>query len=91
MTKWFYKTLSSFQTSIQVLIDNVDFLSYITFLNLHSSEWRDTTNTFILRWCDKIRVYESLVSISDHFTNIIKLIMLKNSVAGISDLNEVKV
>ena len=87
-----FKKLSNHaKTSTQASIDTADLLSYITSVKLHNTNWRGTTNAFILHWCDKVRVYESLVPLSDHFTGNVKLIMLQNAVAGISELNQVKV
>ena len=87
-----FKKLSNHaKTSTQASIDTADLLSYITSVKLHTSNWRGTKNAFILHWCDKVRVYESLVQLSDHFTSNVKLIMLQNAVAGISELNQVKV
>ena len=87
-----FESLSTYaKKSTQASIDTADLLSYITTIKLHDSTWRSGAHAFVLHWCDKLRVYEDLVPQSDHFTDNVKLIMLQNTVTGVSELNQVKV
>ena len=76
--------------STQASIDTADLLKYITTVQLHESRWRGTSHSFILHWCDKVREYEGLVPKADHFTDNVKMIMLQNTVSGVSALHHVK-
>ena len=86
----FHKLSEYSQSSTQASIDTADLLSYVNRVNLHKSNWRGTSHAFILYWCDKVWMYEEMVPHSDHFTGNIKMIMLQNSVAGVSELHQVK-
>ena len=76
--------------STQATIDIAELLTYITTVKLHKISWKGTYYAFILHWCDKLRLYEDMVDIQDHFTHKLKKIMLQNVVAGVASLNQVK-
>ena len=76
--------------STQANIDTAELLTYITSVKLHKITWKGTYYDFILHWCDKVRLYEQMVSHKDHFTLKVKKIMLQNTVAGIPSLRHVK-
>ena len=83
--------LSKYATeSTQASLEMGSLLTYLTSTKLHTSNWRGTTHAFILNWCDKLRQYEKLVPLADHFTNPVKRTMLQNAVGGIEALNRVK-
>ena len=82
--------LDHVKASTQATIDTADLLSYITTIKLHESKWQGTAHSFVLHWCDKVRSYEELVDPADHFTSNVKMAMLQNTVAGVSELNQVK-
>ena len=78
------------KVSTQATIDTAQLLKYITTVQLHDSLWKGTTHSFILHWCDKVRIYEGLVPKADHFTSNLKMIMLQNTVSGVPDLHRVQ-
>ena len=50
-----FKKLSTYaKESTQASIDTADLLSYITSVKLHTLNWKGSTTSFILHWCDKI-------------------------------------
>lgn len=71
-------------------IRSYDLLSYITYNKLGREKWKGTRTIFILHWKDKIRLYEKLVEIIDHFSDHQKTQMLQNSVNKIRDLLRIK-
>ena len=78
------------KASTQATIDIAELLTYNTTVKLHKISWKGTYYAFILHWCDKLRLYEDMVNIEDHFTYKVKKMMLQNAVAGIPSLNYVK-
>ena len=86
----FHKLSEYAKTSTQASIDTADLLSYVTSAKIHKSNWRGTSHAFILYWRDKVPMYEEIVPHSDHFKENIKTIMLQNTVAGVSELHQVK-
>ena len=54
------------------------------------SRWKGTAHAFVLNWCDKLRTYEDMIPESDHFKPSVKLTILQNTVAGVEELNQVK-
>ena len=74
----------------QATIDIAELLTYVTTVKLYKISWKGTYYAFILYWCDKLRLYEDMVDIQDHFTYKLKKIMLQNMVAGVPSLNHVK-
>lgn len=86
-----YKELSDHaRKSTQAAIDSSELLSYITTTRMSNDRWRGTAKSFILHWCDKLRLYEDLVEASDRFTDNVKMAMLQNAVSGIAALHQVK-
>ena len=86
-----YKGLLAYsKESTQATIDTAELLQYISTVKLHKVAWKGTYHAFILHWCDKLRLYEDMVSVDDHFTHRIKRVMLQNAVAGVPSLNHVK-
>ena len=75
--------------STQARQEASDLLKYITNVRLHKIDWKGTYHSFILHWCDKLRLYEDLIPISDRFTDNLKRSMLQSTVSGISALNSV--
>ena len=76
--------------STQVALESSNLLSYIITSTFTDANWRGTTQSFILNWCDKLRKYEKLIPAKDHFTDPVKKIMLENAVRGVEDLHNVK-
>ena len=86
-----YKELSEYTNkSTQARIESANLLGYITNVRLHKISWKGTYHSFILHWCDKVRLYEDLIPSGDQFTDNFKMAMLQNTVAGIKTLNSVK-
>ena len=79
------------KASTQASLDLAELLNHITTIKLHDSKWRGTTHSFILNWCDRVCAYEDMVDPSDHFTSNLKMTMLQNTVAGVTELNQVKI
>ena len=77
--------------STQACLTSSELLTFLTTYTLHNSDWRGTSHSFILNWCDKLRKYEALIHEDDYFTGTVKRTMLENAVRGVSDLNQVKV
>ena len=77
--------------STQETIDTAELLTYIAFVKLHKITWKDTYYDFILHWYDKLRLYEQMVSVKDHFTHRVKKIVLQNTVVEIPSLQYVKI
>ena len=65
-------------------------MGYITNVRLHKIGWKGTYHSFILHWCDKLRLYEELIPPGERFTDNVKRSMLKNTVVGIQTLKSVK-
>ena len=76
-------------SSTQASLDSSTLLTYLTSARL-DSKWRGTAHAFILNWCDKLRTYEDMLPIGDHFSEGVKLNLLQNTVAGVDELNQVK-
>ena len=78
------------KTSTQANIQASNILSYITTVKLHKIAWKGTYHSFILHWVNKLRLYEDMVPIEDHFTDSVKKTMLENTVVGVTSLKSVK-
>ena len=76
--------------STQATIEASKFLNYIASVCLHRSKWKGSYYSFILHWCDKVRLYKELIPVNDRFTDNFKMAMLQNTVTGIPALNSVK-
>ena len=76
-------------SSTQATLDSSGLLAYLTSAKFDSG-WKGTATSFILHWCDKLRIYEDLIPIKDHFGNSVKLTLLQNTVATVDTLNQVK-
>ena len=86
-----YRKLSEHANqSTHANLEASDLISYITSTKLHKISWKGTYHSFILHWCDKVRLYEELIPVSDHFSDNLKKILLQNTVAGVKPLNSVK-
>ena len=66
-----------------------DLMTKLTSLHL-TSEYSGTTMDFIVKWLDKMRLYESLTKTSEHFTPGMKKTMLQNAVSDLKIFKEVK-
>ena len=76
--------------STQATIETSKLLNYIASVCLHKKSWKGTYYSFILHWCDKVRLYKDLIPVDNNFTDNFKMAMLQNTVAGIPALNSVK-
>ena len=76
-------------SSTQATLDSSGLLAYLTSAKFDSG-WKGTATSFILHWCDKLRIYEDLIPIKDHLGNSVKLTLLQNTVATVDTLNQVK-
>ena len=85
------KLLDHHLRSTKANIDSSAILSYITSAILGTGEWKGSTESFIVHWVDKVRVYERQAPTSDHFSDGQKRTMLENAVHGVDDLRRVKV
>ena len=65
-------------------------LSHITTVKLHTANWKGTNSAFILNWCDKLHQYGNLVDATSQLSDPVKCTLLQNAVAGIKELNQVK-
>lgn len=74
--------------STQAAIDSPGLLSYLTSAKF-DSYWRGTGQSFALNRYDKLRAYEDLIGIEDCFSDLVKLNLLQNTVAGVNILNQV--
>ena len=55
-----------------------------------TSEYSGTTMNFIIKWLDKMSLYESLTKTSEHFMPEMKKTMLQNAVSDLKIFKEVK-
>ena len=78
------------KVSTHASLESSNLLAYITNVRVHKISWKGTYHSFILHWCDKLRLYEELIPIEDHFTDNIKMNMLQNTVMGIKALDNIK-
>ena len=86
-----YKRLSEYaKESTHAHQEASKLLKYISSVLLHKISWKGPYYSFILHWCDKVRLYEDLIPIQDHFTNNAKMAMLQNAVSGIESLDNVR-
>ena len=87
-----YKDISAYALkSTKANIDASRILSYITSVRLgDGTSWRGSTHSFILHWQDQVRLYETQVKVSEHFSPGQKMHMLQNAVYPIPDLRAVK-
>ena len=51
--------------STHATIEASELMRYITNVRLHTLGWKGTHHSFILHWCDKLRLYEELIPIQD--------------------------
>ena len=85
-----YKKLQEHaKTSTQATLDSSSLLTYLTSARL-DTKWGGTAHAFILNWCDKLRTYEDMLPVRDHLSQTVKMNLLQNTVAGVDDLNQVK-
>ena len=77
------------RTSTQASLDSSALLTFLTSTRL-DSRWKGTAHAFVLNWCDKLRTYEDMIPDTDHFSSTVKLSLLQNTVAGVEELNQVK-
>ncbi|MEM7536959.1 MAG: hypothetical protein AAF639_32575, partial [Chloroflexota bacterium] len=77
------------QTSTKAAIDSGELLAYITSTRLDDGNWKGSTHSYVLHWQDQVRLYESLVDASDHFSDGQKRKMLENAVHPLADLRAV--
>jgi hypothetical protein len=66
-----------------------DLLKYITSIRFGDGMWKGTAHGFILNWQDKVRQYESILPVKDHFTATVKCNMLENAVRDVIELHAV--
>ena len=66
-----------------------DLMTELTSLRL-TSEYSGTMMNFIVKWLNKMHLYESLTKTSEHFTPGMKKMMLQNAVSDIKIFKEVK-
>ena len=66
--------------STQARIESANILGYITNVRLRKISRKDTYNSFILHWCDKVRLYKYIIPTGDHFTDNFKMAMLQNNI-----------
>ena len=86
-----YKDISEYAiNSTKASISSSTILSYITSIRLGSGTWKGSTHSFILHWQNQVRLYETQVPTSDHFSPGQKLHMLQNSVEPIQELRTVR-
>ena len=78
------------QRSTKSIVETNDIISYIASDKLGDGTWKGKTQDFILNWLDKVRKYEKMVGLRDHFSYRVKRIMLENCVQNIADLRKVK-
>ena len=76
--------------STQANIEASNILSYIITVKLHKIAWKGTYNSFIIHWLNKLRLYEDIAPIEDHFTDSVKKTMLENTVIGVPILKSIK-
>ena len=62
----------------------------MTSTRIDSSAQKGTAEGLILHWQEQVRLYESLVELSDHFSDAQKQTMLENSLAPVKALKAVK-
>ena len=67
-----------------------DLITYTTSTKLYKINWKGPYHSFILHWCDKVRLCEELIPISDHFSDNLKKILLQNTFERVKPLNSVK-
>lgn len=86
-----YRDISKYaKSSTQAAMEASTLLAYITSANCGDGTWKGSTQSFILNWQDKIRQYELIIPIGDHFSTTIKRTMLENAVGRIPELRAVK-
>ena len=86
----YIKLVDYYTKSVKASLDSSNLLSYITSTKIDSSAWKGTAEGFILHWQEQVRLYESLVDPSDHFSDAQKRTMLENALAPVKALKAVK-
>ena len=76
--------------STHASLESSNLLAYITNVRVHKITWKGTYHSFVLHWCDKLRLYEELIPVEDHFSDNVKMNMLQNAVMGVKALDNVK-
>ena len=76
--------------STKASLDSSAILSYLTSVRIGDGSWRGTTHAFIFHWQDQVRKYETLVPISDHFSDGQKRTMLEGAIHPQTELHAVK-
>ena len=86
------KLMQHHLTSTKASMKSSLLLSYITSAKLgNNGDWKGTTENFILHWQNQVRLYERQVPKSDHFSDMLKKVMLENCVHPIAELRQVKI
>ncbi len=86
----FKELVAHAQSSTKASLDSAELLSYITSVRIGDGSWKGSTHSFILHWQDQVRLYETLVPTSDHFSDGQKRTMLENVVHPLMELRSVK-
>ncbi len=86
-----YKALRErMEASTIGIIKSTELLAQITGARMKDARWNGTKEGYVIAWRDKIRQYDSLVDPSMVLTEPLKLVLLKNLVEGIPDLENLK-
>ena len=81
--KVYSKTLTHYTKSTRAMLDKSQLLSYITSARIGASNWKGTTEGFIIHWEEQMRLYETLSETTEHFSDSQKKIMLENTVSPV--------
>ena len=81
---------SYMETSTQAELVIEELMSSLTSIRLDSN-YRGSTQDFVLGWIDKVRQYESLTPIPEHFPDTLKKSMLQNSLSGVRVFKDLKI
>ena len=74
-------------TKADIAIENI--LSTLTSIRL-TTDYRGTSQSFIIDWLDKLRQYEDLTPTGSHFPDSMKKSMLQNALNGIKAFRDVR-
>ena len=80
----FSKTLNHYSKSTRAMLDKSQFLSYITSARIRVSNWKGTTESFIIHWEEERRLHETLSETIEQFSDSQKKTMFKNVVSPVN-------
>ena len=76
--------------STSAAIESARILAYISSVQIDDGSWKGGAQSFILHWQNQVRLYETMVASSRHYTDDHKQAMLESAVHPLPELRDVK-